>query len=428
MGIDVSIVIPVYNPIIEEFRLALASAFNQAFLSENYEIIIVNDGSNDATEIENTLAEFKHKKVKTTLHSHPKNRGLAAARETGTAIAHGEFVTFLDADDYLTSDALELMFNTAKKEQADMVVGDVMEGLFGIQMRPYAPKLYAHSSNSKDIAVTLYTNSTFTMHCILVIRENLLQHLACPDHLLHEDMTTLPRIAMAAKKIVPLNQFIYFYRIGSTQTITGNIGKNHIDSMVFNFHSHSLLLEKYNLLQDKDIIVSSEYFYQKFIAVILVRGCLLDIKDFADRKSLIQFAVKEFTPFLDDFEKPSTDLQNLKKLFLQLSQTSTDEQVITLIKKFLPHSWKYFQKRMHTYTSSSRHHDNLAISTKPEDLRAFETATHRTLKFDRKWIDSKINVSPKFVFSAQRFIRKLPIPYLYRIALWYYRKIKNKGF
>ena len=425
MTIDVSIIIPVYNPIIEEFRLALASAFNQSFLSENYEIIIIDDGNDDAAEIENVLAEFADSKVKTTLHHHPKNRGLAAARETGAAKARGEFVTFLDADDYLTADALELMFNTTKKEQADMVVGEVMEGVFGIQMWPYASKLYAHSSNLKNRAIALYSWSSISMWGALFARENLLQHLACPEHLLHEDITTLPRIAMAAKKIVSLNQFIYFYRLGSTQTITGSIGKNHVESMVFNFHSHASLLEKYNLLQNSKIIAASEYFYQKFIAVILVRGCLLDIKDFADRKSLIQFAVKEFTPFLDEFEKPSTDLQNLKKLFLQLSQATSDEQVITLIKKFSPHSWEYFQKRMHTYASSSRHHDNLVISTQPKDLRAFETAMLGTQKIGHKLIYSKIILSPKFILFVERFIRKLPIPYLYKIALWCYRKIKK---
>ena len=387
--IDVSIIIPVYNPIIEEFRLALASAFNQAFLSENYEIIIVNDGSDDTMEIENVLAEFKHKKVKITLHHHPKNRGLAAARETGTAIARGEFVTFLDADDYLTSDALEAMFNTAKKRGADMVVGAALQGFFGIQMWPFASESYTDTANLKNRVIELYSKSTSTMWGILYSRENLLPHLSCPDHLLHEDMITLPRIALAAKKIVPLDKIIYFYRKGSAQAITGAMNENRIKGVVFGLRSNRALLEKYNLLQDAEVIRALDGLTIRIVVYFIVQGSLAIIKDFADRKSFIQFTVQEFTPFLEAIAKPSNDSQNLKNLFLQLLQATSDAQVIELVKNFSSNLWEYNYK-LYMQGSLSQRYRWLLISTKPEDLRAFETAMLDHQKTDNNLVDDKI--------------------------------------
>lgn len=94
----VSTVIPVYNGA-STVRAAIESALSQSV--RDHEIIVVNDGSTDGTEI--VLAEFRDR----IRIINQKNQGLSAARNAGIAVAHGEFIELLDADDESRSDRIE---------------------------------------------------------------------------------------------------------------------------------------------------------------------------------------------------------------------------------------------------------------------------------------------------------------------------------
>src|SRR4051794_40289118 len=88
----VSVVIPAYNaaPYIQE---TLQSIFAQTF--EQFEVIIVNDGSPDTAEFEVALAPFRSR----VIYLKQENRGVSAARNCALSIARGEYVAFLDSDD-----------------------------------------------------------------------------------------------------------------------------------------------------------------------------------------------------------------------------------------------------------------------------------------------------------------------------------------
>ncbi len=94
----VSIVIPTYN-YGSYLPKAVASCFNQTH--ENIEIIVVDDGSTDGTR--EIVEEFGDR----VQYAYQENSGVSAARNKGLELASGEFMTFLDADDYLTEDSIE---------------------------------------------------------------------------------------------------------------------------------------------------------------------------------------------------------------------------------------------------------------------------------------------------------------------------------
>src|SRR5919106_2255865 len=98
-----SVVIPVYN--VEEFlEECLDSVLAQTFT--DYEVVMVDDGSTDrSAEI---AQRYVDRDERFRLVSQP-NGGLSAARNTGTADAHGELLVFLDSDDVLTENAYELL-------------------------------------------------------------------------------------------------------------------------------------------------------------------------------------------------------------------------------------------------------------------------------------------------------------------------------
>ena len=112
----VSILIPVYNTA-GYLPKCLASVQNQTL--REIEIIAVNDASPDnAAEV---LAEYAEKDNRIKVITHEKNGGILAARLSGIAAATGEYLIFLDADDYLDTDTARACYAKAKKTGADMI-------------------------------------------------------------------------------------------------------------------------------------------------------------------------------------------------------------------------------------------------------------------------------------------------------------------
>ena len=112
----VSVVIPVYN-VGKQLEKCLDSVVAQTF--PDIEIIVVNDGSTDnSPEI---IARYADKDSRIVVID-KSNEGLAYARKSGIEAAQGEYIQHLDGDDFLEPDAIELLYNKAIEEKADMVV------------------------------------------------------------------------------------------------------------------------------------------------------------------------------------------------------------------------------------------------------------------------------------------------------------------
>ena len=112
----VSVVIPVYN-VGKQLEKCLDSVVAQTF--PDIEIIVVNDGSTDnSPEI---IARYADKDSRIVVID-KSNEGLAYARKSGIEAAQGEYIQHLDGDDFLEPDAIELLYNKAIEDAADMVV------------------------------------------------------------------------------------------------------------------------------------------------------------------------------------------------------------------------------------------------------------------------------------------------------------------
>ena len=134
MGIKVSVIIPVYNA--EKYITeCIESLLNQTL--QQCEFIFVNDGSKDHSGA--IIDEFKKKDSRIILINQ-ENQGVSMARNNGLKAASGEYVGFVDADDYIENDMYETMYNHAKQDECDAVISNLeseMEGRKFISNYPF---------------------------------------------------------------------------------------------------------------------------------------------------------------------------------------------------------------------------------------------------------------------------------------------------
>src|SRR5699024_6933853 len=111
----VSVIVPVYN--VEKYiEKCIQTLVNQTL--QDLEIIIVNDGSTDNSE--KIIKKYK-KEYKNIIYVTKENGGLSSARNFGLLYATGEYVAFLDSDDYVDKIIYEKMYNKAKETNSDYV-------------------------------------------------------------------------------------------------------------------------------------------------------------------------------------------------------------------------------------------------------------------------------------------------------------------
>ena len=116
MTAEISILIPVYNTA-QYLPACLDSVLSQTMTK--FEVIAVNDASTDASP--QILADYAAKDPRIRIITHERNKGLLAARISGIQAAAGKYIQFLDSDDFLLPGILHELFDTAEKNQADIV-------------------------------------------------------------------------------------------------------------------------------------------------------------------------------------------------------------------------------------------------------------------------------------------------------------------
>lgn len=116
-NIKVSVIVPVYNA--EKYLQKCLDSILQQSL-ENIEILVVDDGSKDHSA--DIIRKYEHKYSHKIRAIYQKNQGQSAARNVAIEQASGEFLAFVDSDDYVGTEFLEKMYNIAVAENSDMVI------------------------------------------------------------------------------------------------------------------------------------------------------------------------------------------------------------------------------------------------------------------------------------------------------------------
>lgn len=246
----ISIIMPVYN--VEHYlQDSIRSVFNQTYL--NFEFIIIDDGSTD-----NSL--LKIKEMISTYHVdnvrviQTENRGLSAARNLGIKEAIGEYIFFLDSDDFLEIYFLERMIHYITNQKSDVLI--------------FNYRNVDESGNQQYGKFSKYTTGIFTPQAIMVeylegniqnyawsyvAKRNLYlkNNILFPIGKAYEDIPVFPRILYFAQKTQVINDVLYNYR-QRDQSIT----KEQQTQKVIKYVSDYLSNVEYNrewMLQNLDI-------------------------------------------------------------------------------------------------------------------------------------------------------------------------------
>ncbi len=245
----VSIIVPVYN--VEKYiEKCLNSLVKQTM--EDIEIIIVNDGSKDNSI--NVINKFIKRYPEKIQYLEKKNGGLSDARNYGLPYAKGEYIAFLDSDDYVEEDMYEKMYKLAKKENSDMVECDF---------------IWEYPNKQKEDIGQIYTNKKQMLEKVRVVAWNKLiktnivieNKITFPKGYRYEDVEFTYKLVPYLNKVSFLKKpcVHYVQRENSISNL-----QNERTKEIFNVLDHVLDFYKKNNIYD-EYKEELEYIYTRYL-------------------------------------------------------------------------------------------------------------------------------------------------------------------
>lgn len=237
----ISVIVPVFNA--ENYlHYAMESLEKQTY--KNFEIILVNDGSTDDS---GKLCDEYSKKYSNVRVFHKENGGLSDARNFGVENANGEFITFLDSDDYFEINALEYLYIVQKKYDVDIVTTILN------RTNIYNDVINDNGSNDEILIVDkfrgleeiLYDIKAQSYSCGKLYKKEILSKIKFPLGRIYEDSYVLSEHIYEANKIAICNKKIYHYynRIGSI--VNSPITEKKYDFFEAINHTRKIIISKY---------------------------------------------------------------------------------------------------------------------------------------------------------------------------------------
>lgn len=211
----VSVIIPAYNS--EKYiARCIDSVLRQSL--EDLEVIIVNDGSTDQTQaiIDQFLTDSRLRVVQS-----PSNEGIIRTKEKGVKLAKGDYILFVDNDDWIALDTLEKLYNYAIKEDADMVYYNFYQviGNIGYPQPGIKEPLQTFKDHLTDESIrSIY-------HCTLwrkLIRRSHIQAIdfsKMPSINYWEDWVVGVLLTLNEPKVAYLDEYLYFWNMHPESTV-----------------------------------------------------------------------------------------------------------------------------------------------------------------------------------------------------------------
>lgn len=216
---SVTVIVPVYN--VEPWlRECVDSILNQTF--RDFELILVDDGSPDGC---GAICDEYARRDSRVRVIHKENGGLSSARNAGLRIARGEYIAFVDSDDFIAPNMLRRLVDAAAHFQADAV-------MFNYHAH-YSPDYAGTKSQDSSFAAAVMGNgefSKFLAHpdhwpaCIVwnkLYKRHVWEDLFFPEGYIHEDEAVIHHVVERCRTIAIIEDQLYHYRQNISTSIMG---------------------------------------------------------------------------------------------------------------------------------------------------------------------------------------------------------------
>lgn len=245
MGKDyelISVIIPIYN--VEQYLpKCIESIINQTY--KYLEIILVNDGSTDKCLEICERYRLKDRRIKVI---NKKNGGLSDARNVGIDNSSGNYITFIDSDDYVDSDYVDVLYNTLISYNADMSIAS-HKVIYSKKIidKATGKKFCAHPKEVLD--KILYDDGIDLSAWAKLYKKILFNNIKFPKGRLFEDSATTYKLIDASKKIAVNSRSVYNYVIRNNSISNEKFSKKKMDLIISTKEMTDFIRKKYPELE-----------------------------------------------------------------------------------------------------------------------------------------------------------------------------------
>ncbi len=288
----ISVIIPVYN--VEKYlEKCLESVINQTY--KNLEIIVVNDGSKDTSGDICDIFAKKDDRIKVI---HKINGGLSDARNAGMKIATGDYIGFVDSDDYIAEDMFSTLYELAEKHNCEISIVSFYEmmdnRLLSVQRSGELDVMDKETAIKELLIDTKIQSYAWNK----LFKRELFLDIDFPVGKNFEDIATTLLLFEKANKIVRLEEPKYYYLRRNDSIVGVRNYKTYADYI-------EVLLSKYEYLEGKykELDVYNEYNF--IISMIWVYTIIVafEIND-------LESKIDEIFPLLKKLTEKNSDLLN----------------------------------------------------------------------------------------------------------------------
>lgn len=248
----ISIIVPAYNAE-RTVEKAVKSAINQTY--KDLEIIIIDDGSKDNTR--EILEQMASGDSRIKLIKKNQNEGLSAARNSGMSCASGEYLTFLDADDWIDVDHIEKLLEADKERHSDLIIGGYTHETMNETRTEVIVKREVvvdaeYIAQGKEIiksAVYFDSKKVFAYTCIKLYKTNIIKdnNLQFEKFPLIEDFLFNVKYWKYIKSLSSSNDTGYHYVKATSEALTQKFLPNYFELINIRLDAIRSLLQQNNL-------------------------------------------------------------------------------------------------------------------------------------------------------------------------------------
>lgn len=281
MNPKISVVLPVYK--VEKYlNRSVQAVCNQTY--ENLEIILVDDGSPDNCPI---ICDEWREKDKRIVVIHKENGGLSDARNVGTLHATGEYITFVDPDDNVTSTYVEYLYELIKKYNTKMALCTHTVCFENGKKLVYGDESDECLDAEKCLERMLYHDVIDTSAWAKLYETRMAKNILYPKGKLFEDIGTTYRFFIESGRIACGYKSQYFYMIRKNSIVSGDFNPHKLDMLEMTDQMADKVIRRYPNLRNA---VVRRQVYARFSTL----NQMLDVNGYhEERKAIIRF-IKQY--------------------------------------------------------------------------------------------------------------------------------------